>query len=92
MRIAARKTDPATSHKAAQFMESSGTAASQRAKAAKLVETYPGLTSRELGALSEDLDRYDLARRLPEIEHVLVKRGPERQQPNGRSAATWWPL
>jgi len=85
----ARNTDPKTSHEAAEFIR--GTAKKQQSKAAEAVRTYPGQTSQELADLT-GLDRYMLARRLPEVEGSLVSKGDTRRcQVSGRTATTWWP-
>ena len=87
----ARNTDPASSHEAADFIEASGRRAAQQALAAKAVEQYPGLTSLELSRKAR-MDRYMLARRLPECERLkTVKRGPIRRcDVSGRQACTWY--
>src|SRR5580693_8173101 len=66
VRARARSTDPSPSHAAARRVEASGEAAAQRAKALAIVTDHPGHTSRELALLS-GMDRYALARRLPEL-------------------------
>lgn len=89
---AARSTDPGTSHEAAAHHTKTGARARQQALAVAAVEQYPGLTSLEL-ALRTSMDRYVLARRLPECEDALaVRRGQERKcSVSGRTAITWWP-
>ncbi len=88
---AARNTDPNSSHDAAAHVTLSGARAKQQAMAVKAVEQYPGLTSLEL-ANRTSMDRYVLARRLPEAEEGLaVRRGQERRcSISGRLAITWW--
>lgn len=88
----ARAHDPLPSHLAADYVERSGLAGAQQQMAAALVRKHPGLTSREL-AEHGPLDRYDLARRLPECGRARwVRRGePRRCRQSGRLAATWWP-
>ena len=74
---ASRNTDPASSR--------------QQRLVRALVRRYPGRTSREL-ALVGNIDRYVVARRLPEIEPVHVRKGDLRRcEVGGRNAATWWP-
>lgn len=92
MHLPARNSDPASSHEAADFMVASGRRAAQQALAAKAVEQYPGLTSLELSRKAR-MDRYMLARRLPEcLKEGTVARGQIRQcRVSGRSACTWWP-
>lgn len=88
---AARNTDPHTSHAADEFMTASGRRAAQQQMTVKAVECYPGLTSLELSDKTS-MDRYVLARRLPECERdFAVKRGPSRRCTiSGRDAVTWW--
>lgn len=89
---AARASDPQTSHAAAAHVTATGARAKQQALAAAAVREYPGLTSNELGKRS-GIDRYVLARRLPECETAkAVERGQERRcSASGRMAVTWWP-
>lgn len=89
---AARSTDPGTSHEAAAHVTLTGARAKQQALAVSAVEQYPGLTSLEL-ARRTSMDRYVLARRLPECEEGgAVRRGQERRcSVSGRTAITWWP-
>jgi hypothetical protein len=89
----ARATDPATSWEAAETMVSSGKRALQQAAAEQAVKLNPGHTSAELARYCA-LDRYQLARRLPEAESAgLVRRGESRKcMATGHSATTWWPV
>ena len=87
---AARTTDPVTSHQAAQHMDQTGKRASQQREVLAAVREHPGLTSAEL-ARATGLDRYMLARRLPELAPAAVKGDPQRCQVTGRHAMTWWP-
>lgn len=89
---AARSTDPATSHHAADAVTASGVRAFQQSIAAATVARFPGCTSMELASKAK-LDRYMLARRLPECETAnAVRRGEAREcAVSGRQAITWWP-
>lgn len=89
----ARACDPGTSHEAARHIVASGVQLDQQAVALTAVRQAPGLTSNEL-AQRTVLDRYMLARRLPELEEAgLVWRGPKKPcEVSGRSACTWWPV
>ncbi len=89
---AARNSDPATSHDAADHINATGKRKAQQSIAAKAVEMYPGLTSLEL-ARKARCDRYMLARRLPECETAsAVLRGPARTcSISLRQAVTWYP-
>lgn len=86
----ARTTDPITSHMAAAAIQ--GEASRQRVVIRKLVEEHPGLTSQELAEHS-DLDRYQIARRLPELRAKgKVIMGHYRPcKVSGRQAHTWVP-
>lgn len=91
MALPARTTDPITSHMAAADIVASGGASIQRRRAAAAVRLSPGRTSLEL-AHAIGIDRYELARRLPECEREgLVKRGDHRRcMVSGKQAVTWW--
>jgi hypothetical protein len=71
----ARHTDPISSHIAGYEVEASGKAHNQRLISYQAVKRYPGLTSKELAMVS-GIDRYILARRLPELQGV--KQGNDR--------------
>ncbi len=91
----ARRTDPATSHEAAEFVGATGSAAAQCGFALAAVRAFPGCTSQEL-ASKVDGDRYMLARRLPELRDDRLVRndgdGARTCKITGRSALTWWPI
>jgi len=81
----ARRTDCDSSHVAADKAERDGTIGRQAAAALALVRRYPGRTSKELARLGS-LDRYQLARRLPELRTAgVVERTDEE------SECRWWP-
>lgn len=83
----ARSTDPQSSHDAAAQVEANQTARHQREAVIDLVYIHPGRTSKELAELSEDMDRHQVARRLPEAEEAgSVK----RKEVKGKQI-TWWP-
>lgn len=88
----ARKTDPESSHEAADHVVSSGLAGAQQDQAEAVVREHPGLTSLELSTMC-DLDRYTLARRLPELEDAgRVHRGEIRTcSISYRKAMEWHP-
>jgi hypothetical protein len=83
----ARATDPASSHIAAEQMNASGEAKRQRERVVDLVFQYPGLTSKELATKCDDLDRFQIARRLPEAE---ADGAVERRAGTGRSKEVCW--
>ena len=89
---AARRSDPVTSHEAAEAVTADGTRASQQREVVRLVQEYPGLTSAELSRRSGRLDRWQIARRLPEVAPVHVDKGaPRHCHQTGRRCVTWWP-
>lgn len=90
---AARRTDPESSHLAAEHVTRSGKRGLQQAQATAAVRSFPGCTSFEL-ALKTDIDRYTLARRLPEcVTAGTVRKGEQRTcSITGRQALTWWPV
>lgn len=87
----ARDGDPDTSHEAAAKITSDGTRDRQANGVLAEVNSRPGSTSAELGGGT--IDRYVMARRLPELEKLgLVSRGESRMcGKTGRRALTWWP-
>lgn len=89
---AARATDPAPSHEAADEITCNGRRAQQQHTVATVVWSYPGRTSAELARLC-GLERHAVARRLPEVELAgTVKRGEIRPcTVGGRRATTWEP-
>ena len=94
----ARRQDPESSKAAGRAVTASGCREGQLRQVLELVKRHPGSTSLELAASAErdgdaSLDRYVIARRLPELESAgLVKRGQERSCTVGRrSALPWWP-
>ncbi|WP_267086454.1 winged helix-turn-helix domain-containing protein [Xanthomonas sacchari] len=91
--LPARTTDPLTSWNAAEHVVRSGKAALQQGIAAEAVKANPGHTSAELARYCT-LDRYQLARRLPELEEAgRVRRGNSRKcLATGHGATTWWPV
>lgn len=87
-----RHSDPATSEQAATHVTNSGIRRKQQQAALAAVLAHPGHTSHELATLS-GLDRYALARRLPECATagVVYRGAPKTCDVTGRSAVTWWP-
>lgn len=70
----ARTSDPDSSHHAARKMIDSGALGRHAAIVLAVVRRFPRLTSAELASRCE-LDRYQVARRLPELEaQDLVER------------------
>lgn len=91
MHVAARNTDPISSHIAAEANTMSGRRKAQQALTVAAVLSYPGSTSRELHEIT-GLDRHVLARRLPELERKgKITRGEQRVCKYGKGpAVTWW--
>lgn len=88
---AARATDPETSHLAAEIMTKSGVRAHQQRQVLSALREWPGRTSAEL-ASNAGMDRYAVARRLPELVPLFAFRGGSRAcAVSGRPAVTWWP-
>lgn len=85
----ARRDDPITSHEAAEALRASGALGRQQLEVLAAVRRWPGLTSLELGARME-INRWAVARRLPELEPVYVHKGEPRVV-NGRRHVTWYP-
>lgn len=90
---AARNSDPESSHLAAEHVTRSGKRGQQQTQATAAVRSFPGCTSFEL-ALKTDIDRYTLARRLPEcVTAGSVRKGEQRTcSITGRQALTWFPI
>ncbi len=88
---ATRRTDPASSRLAEKKLSHSGRRQAQADLVLKLVETLEGSTSRELANVSI-LDRYQVSRRLADLEHVhKVRKGRQRLCTVGqRPMVTWW--
>lgn len=85
--VNAKTNDPITSVIAGEAIEN-GKADYQRLIALAAVKANPGLTSKELSRVCE-LDRYQLARRLPEI--ARIKQGSKRYCRVGDNlCVTWW--
>lgn len=87
----ARNSDPISSHLAAEETITSGRRDSQKRDILKFLKTYSEpVTSMELAHRS-GMDRYIVARRLPDLEKdYKVERGPMREcRISGRMAITW---
>lgn len=92
MHALARTNDPPTSHQAADDVERSGRAASQRHLCLLEVWKKPGQTAAEI-AVDTDLERHIPSRRLPELRSAgQVINGPQRNcSVTGNSSMTWLP-
>jgi len=89
----ARNKDIASSKAAAKEITESGAREGQLRDALDLVRKHPGHTSLELTDFGT-LDRYQLARRLPELERMgYARKGQIRLCRKGkRDAAPWYPV
>ncbi len=87
----ARRTDPLTSHQAAEEAEASGRAHAQRQLCLAEVLKNPGKTAAEI-AVATGLERHAPSRRLPELREAgLVTNGRSRIcAVTGRLSITWF--
>ncbi len=86
--------DPPTSHLAAQRMERSGQAATNRERCLREVRRMPGLTSAEI-AWESGLGRHEAARRLPELRKLglVSNNGTDRRcTVTGNMSMIWMPV
>jgi hypothetical protein len=93
----ARTNDPNTSKAAAKEITESGLRDYQAGEVLDLVKLYEGRTSQELAQYATNmghpkLDRYVIARRLPELlSYGFVLKGlPRSCEVTGYMATTWW--
>jgi CRP-like cAMP-binding protein len=88
----ARRSDPDTSHLAAEAVEREGHASRQREACLKVVRATPGLTAAEI-AKAAGLERHAPSRRLPELRDLgLVRNLDDRTcTVTRRLSMTWWP-
>jgi len=92
----ARRSDPETSHEAAERIKSNGNLSRQQHAALALVRCHPGSTtwelaeyqSRERGENVFHAERW-IGRRLGELEPIHISKGTPRIV-RGRSAHAWW--
>jgi hypothetical protein len=90
----ARRRDPASSLEAADEIERSGRARAQAERVLAAVRCYPNSTSMELARFAK-LDRYAVARRLPElrdvdlVEQVLPGEHTVPCQVSGKRVCRW---
>lgn len=87
----ARVSDPASSYRAVRELQESGQLKAQRDMVLLLVLEHPGSTSFGLAFVSDHLDRYQVARRLADLEHMgLVEK---RENPKGpHEDVVWYPV
>lgn len=89
----ARRSDPSTSHIAAERMRESGALGKQAQAVLEAVRNWPGCTAVEIAQRAQ-IDRHAVSRRLPELaKSNQVRRGPPRNcSVNGRPQSTWRPV
>lgn len=91
----ARTSDPETSHAAAQQVEASGRAGSDRNRLLQAVRLHPGHTAGELALLdSVNMERSEVSKRLPELRRLGLVRNGEARECFARKSRmlTWWPV
>ena len=90
---ASRSTDLETSHAAEKTVTESGARKTQAQQVLELLKRYPGNTSAELAYLGGTLNRWQTARRLPDLEHNgLAHKGKAKHCAIAKkSSVTWWP-
>ena len=88
--IRARRSDPETSREAADKLLASGAATSQLRDVLAALRKHPGCTAAEL-ADAEELDRYTVSRRLPELVRMMlaVKQPARTCRVRKTSMLTW---
>lgn len=93
----ARSTDASSSHQAAAELEASGRGRLQAERVLSALRKYPNSTSRELADFA-GLDRYEVARRLPELHaaHLIARYDVTALTApcavSGKRAVRWCPL
>jgi len=87
-----RSTDPEASHMAGEKITKSGKRFTQQQQVKELVQDYPGCTAPELASFC-NLDRYQVNRRLSDLDDISIVKGPTRKCKELDSVcSTWWPL
>jgi len=87
---ASRTSDPVTSHEAEEEITANGKRQAQQNEVLAMVQRNQGCTSAEIAA-AEEVDRYMVARRLPELapDHVF-KGKPRKCRESDRRAVVWF--
>lgn len=96
---AARRSDPGTSHAAAEAVTRAGIRGGHCAAVLTAIRQWPGLTSREL-AKRMRWDRHEVARRCADLKGnpergvpALAAQGKQRTcSVSHKAAITWWPV
>ena len=86
-----RRSDPSTSHTAAERLRASGKLNAQRQAVLDALTRCPGSTAVEL-AKASGLDRYLVSRRLPDLARAGLARrmAPRVCRVNGTAQTTWY--
>ena len=84
----ARKSDPVSSHQAAEKIKKSGKKEANIQRVTDLVYSHPGLTSKQLATKTDEMDRHEVARRLSDAEDAGLIHAKGRKEPG---EITWWP-
>ena len=91
----ARRTDPVTSHEAADAIKASGELNRQQQDVLAALRRWPGSTSLELAGRMQ-VSRQVTGRRLPELAPIYVRQGNpsagEFRVVNGRRHLCWFPV
>jgi predicted HTH transcriptional regulator len=89
----ARRSDPVTSHEAAERVNRNGTAKTHAEIVLAAIRDIPGRTSAEL-AVATGLDRHEAARRCADLKRDGTARQgePRKCSVNKTSAQTWFPI
>jgi len=87
----ARATDPQTSHRAAESVEKSGRAQTQRSRILAVLSRLRRSTAGEIASRLDGIDRHTVSKRLPELERRgSVKRmDPRKCTAHGTEMTTW---
>jgi len=83
----ARRLDPESSKRAARYVERTGIVVSQREQVLEALRRFPGRCTKEIARMA-GLDRYMVARRMPELEQMGLARRGEMAAAGER----WWPV
>lgn len=88
----ARRSDPSTSHTAAEQLSASGRLRAQQQQVLDALIRWPGSTAVEL-ATNSGLDRYLVSRRLPDLAKLgkVRRMAPRTCRVNGTAQTTWRP-
>ena len=88
---ASHRNDPATSRQAEAAITQSGARQTQAELVLDLVREHGGLTSAELTQFC-DLDRWQIARRLPDLEAngLVIKGNARRCTITNKASVVWW--